>query len=67
MKISELIKELEEIKNKNGDLRVTIYDEYLANEGWDYEYQDLWKNVHPCVEFIDDEEGEPVEEVVCLR
>ena len=67
MKISELIKRLEEIKNKEGDLRVTIFDEYTANEGWDYETQDLWQNICPCVEFVEDDEDNQVEKVVCIR
>lgn len=67
MKISELIKRLEEIKNKEGDLRVTIFDEYTANEGWDYENQDLWQDICPCVEFVEDDEDNQVEKVVCIR
>lgn len=76
MKISEFIKELEEIKKEEGDLRVTVFDEYTANEGWDYEYEDLWTNACICVELVEDEddeeenENEPkegVEKVVCIR
>lgn len=62
MKISEFIKELEEIKEREGDLRVTVFDEYTANEGWDYNYEDLWTNACICVELVKDEDEDDEEE-----
>lgn len=80
MKISEFIKELEEIKEREGDLRVTTFDEYTASEGWgDYDYKDLWTNACICVELAEDdddedeedqeenEDREEPEKVVCIR
>lgn len=67
MKISELIKELEQIKNQEGDLKVTIFDEYTANEGWGYNNKDLWQNTYPVVEFIEDDDENEIEKVVCFR
>jgi len=34
MTISELIKELENIKAEHGDAEVRLYDAYEASEGW---------------------------------
>lgn len=80
MKISEFIKELEEIKEREGDLRVTTFDEYTASEGWeDYDYKDLWTNACICVELAEDDDDEDEEDqeenenreepekVVCIR
>lgn len=67
MKISEVIKKLEEIKNQEGDLKVTIFDDYTANEGWGYDNKDLWQNAHPVVEFIEDDDENEIEKVVCFR
>ena len=67
MKISELIKKLEQIKNQEGDLRVTIFDDYTANEGWGYENQDLWLDTNPVVEMVEDDQDNELEKVVCFR
>lgn len=75
MRISEFIKELEEIKKEEGDIRVTTFDEYTASEGWwDYNYEDLWQDACICVELVEDDDEdkdekdrkEP-EKVVCIR
>lgn len=73
MRISEFIKELEEIKKKEGDIRVTTFDEYTASEGWwDYDYKDLWQDACICVELVEDDDEdekdrEGPEKVVCIR
>lgn len=74
MRISEFIKELEEIKKEEGDIRVTTFDEYTASEGWwDYDYEDLWQDACICVELVEDdddedeEDREEPEKVVCIR
>lgn len=64
MKISEMIKALEQIMATEGDLRVTTYDEYTANEGWDYESQDLWRDARPFVEMVTDDDDTELEKVV---
>lgn len=64
MKISEMIKVLEQIMATEGDLRVTTYDEYTANEGWDYESQDLWRDAHASVDMVTDDDDHEIEKVV---
>lgn len=64
MKISEVIKELEKILATEGDLRVTVYDEYTAAEGWDYKNEDLWLDTSPCVTTVYDDNDKAIEKVV---
>jgi len=43
MTVKEMIKKLQELEAQGlGDIRVVIYDEYTANEGWDYTEDDLY-------------------------
>ena len=43
MTVKEMIKKLQELEAQGlGDTRVVVYDEYTANEGWDYEEDDLY-------------------------
>ena len=53
MTITELIKKLEEIKNKEGNIRVCVYDEYTASEGWDYQEEDLYQDATPRIVHIE--------------
>lgn len=64
MKISEVIKELENILAREGDLRVAVYDDYTAAEGWDYKEEDLWLDTCPCVNTVCDDNGKEIEKVV---
>lgn len=64
MKISEMIKVLEQIMATEGDLRVACFDEYMANEGWDYEAQDLWPDAHASVDMVTDDDDHEIEKVV---
>ena len=64
MRISEVIKNLEAILATEGDIRVTVFDEYTANEGWDYENKDLWIDTEPVVAVIRDDNGKELERVV---
>ena len=63
MTISEMIEKLKAILVTEGDIRVTVYDEYTANEGWDYEESDLWLDAEPFVEYVAD----TTEKVVCIH
>ena len=67
MKISEMITELKKILAEEGDLRVTIFDEYLENEGWDYSNEELWDDAEVRVEMITDDDDNDLEKVVCFR
>lgn len=43
MTIREMIERLEAMAQEHGDdMRVCIYDEYTANEGWGYKEEDLY-------------------------
>jgi hypothetical protein len=64
MTISEVIKALENLKAQYGDLRVTIYDDYTANEGWGYRHEELWLDVDPFVFEVKNDDGKVVETVV---
>jgi len=64
MKISEMIKVLEQIMATEGDLRVACFDEYMANEGWDYEAQDLYPDAHASVDMVTDDDDHEIEKVV---
>ena len=63
MTISKMIEKLNAILATEGDIRVTVYDEYTAEEGWDYEECDLWLDAVPCVEKVADTN----EKVVCIH
>jgi hypothetical protein len=43
MTIRKMIERLEELAQQYGDdMRVCVYDDYTANEGWDFEEEDLY-------------------------
>ena len=67
MKISEMIKALEELKEQYGDIRVTVFDEYTANEGWDYKNEDLWLDAEPMVDKVTDDDDNELEQVVVIQ
>lgn len=67
MKLSEMIKKLQAIYDEKGDLRVTIYDDYTANEGWDYKNEELWCDCEPVLDMVEDDDENEVEEVVLIR
>ena len=67
MTITEMIKKLEAIRAIEGDIRVTVYDEYTANEGWDYKKEELWDNAVPIVDMVRDDDDKEIEKVVCIR
>ena len=67
MVISELIKKLEEIKEKEGDLHIKIFDNYAEEEGWGYDNQDLWLDASPVVEWVEDDDENKIEKVVCFK
>lgn len=66
MTITEIITRLEEIRKTEGDIRVTVYDEYTANEGWDYATEDLWVNARPVVDMVRDDDDNEIEKVVVI-
>lgn len=66
MKISELISKLNTILETEGDLRVTVFDEYTEAEGWDYNREDLWLDASPSVGFVENDKGEKIEKVVTI-
>ena len=47
MKIKELIKKLEELEKKYGNLECYTFDSYAYNEGWDLKFMDEYNTVHP--------------------
>lgn len=53
MTITELINKLEQLKAQEGDIRVCVFDEYTANEGWDFEEEDLYQNPTPHIEYVE--------------
>lgn len=53
MTITELINKLEQLKAQEGDIRVCVYDEYTANEGWDFEEEDLYQSPTPHIEYVE--------------
>lgn len=67
MTITEMIKKLEAIREVEGDIRVTVYDEYTANEGWDYNHEELWLDAEPIVDMVTDDDDKEIEKVVCIR
>jgi hypothetical protein len=55
MTIRELITTLEGLAETHGEeTLVAVYDDYTANEGWDYEEEDLYCTPRPA---LDDEMG----------
>lgn len=66
MTITEMIKKLEAIRAIEGDIRVTVYDEYTSAEGWDYKHEELWCDVEPTVDMVTDDNGKEIEKVVCM-
>ena len=66
MTITEMIKKLEAIRAKEGDIRVTVYDEYTASEGWDYKHEELWIDAEPTVNMVTDDDNKEIEKVVCM-
>lgn len=48
MTIREMITALEALAAQHGDdTRCTVYDDYTANEGWDFEEEDLYLDADP--------------------
>ena len=66
MTITEMIKKLEAIREVEGDIRVTVYDEYTAAEGWDYKNEELWENAVPTIDMVIDDNDKEIEKVVCI-
>ena len=66
MTITEMIKKLEAIRAIEGDIRVTVYDEYTSVEGWYYRNEDLWVDAEPAVNMVTDDDGKEIEKVVCM-
>ena len=66
MTITEMIKKLEAIRAIEGDIRVTVYDEYTSAEGWDYKNEELWVDAEPIVNMVIDDNGKEIEKVVCM-
>ena len=66
MTITEIIKKLEAIREVEGDIRVTVYDEYTAAEGWDYKHEELWADAEPIVNMVTDDDYKEIEKVVCM-
>ena len=66
MTITEMIKKLEAIREIEGDIRVTVYDEYTAAEGWDYSHEELWLDAEPIVNIVIDDNDKEIEKVVYM-
>ena len=66
MTITETIKKLQTILETEGDIRVTTFDLYTANEGWDFERQDLWVDAEPRVGYVEDDDYNDIEKVVVM-
>lgn len=66
MTITEMIKKLEAIRAIEGDIRVTVYDEYTSAEGWNYKNEDLWVDAEPTVDMVIDDNHKEIEKVVCI-
>ena len=67
MTITEMIKKLEVIRATEGDIRVTVYDEYTSAKGWDYKNEELWLDAEPTVDMVVDDNDKEIEKVVCIR
>lgn len=52
MNIEEMIKKLEEIKEVYGNIRVAVYDEYWANEGWNIKEEQLYSTAWASVQEV---------------
>ena len=67
MTITEMIKKLEAIRAIEGDIRVTVYDEYTSAEGWDYKNEEVWADAEPTGDIVIDDNYKEIEKVVCIR
>jgi len=66
MKITQMIAALTAILETEGDLRVTVFDTYTENEGWDYDHADLWCDAAPSLDWVTDDDDNEIEKVVVL-
>ena len=66
MTITEMIKELETIRAKEGDIRVTVFDEYPYEEGYEYDMEDLWLDVYARIADVVDNNNNKIEKVVVI-
>lgn len=67
MTITEMIKKLEAIHAIEGDIRVTVYDEYTSAEGCNYKKEELWTDAEPTIDMVIDDNDKEIEKVVCIR
>ena len=67
MTITGMIKKLEAIRAIEGDIRVTVYDEYTSAEGWDYKNEELWTDAEPTIDMVTNDDDKEIEKVVCIR
>ena len=67
MTITEMIKKSEAIRAIEGDIRVTVYDEYTSAEGWDYKNEELWTDAEPTIDMVTNDDDKEIEKVVCIR
>lgn len=67
MTISEMIKRLQAIKETEGDIRVTVYDDYTADEGYDYNNEDLWVDASAVIDVVTDDDDNELEKVVLIK
>jgi hypothetical protein len=67
MKLSEMIKKLQAIYDEKGDLRVTIFDHYTANEGSYDKNEELWCDCKPVLDMVEDDDENEIEEVVLIQ
>lgn len=67
MTITELIKKLEAIREAEGDIRVTVYDEYTSAEGWDFKNEELWLDADAMVDMVLDDDDNEIEKVVLIH
>lgn len=66
MRISEMIEALQRIMEEEGNLQVTYYDEFMAEEGYDYDHEELWVPATPYVDWVKDNSGKKIRKVVCF-
>ena len=66
MTITEMIKELETIRAKEGDIRVTVFDEYTYAEGYKYNMEELWLDVSAKINDVVDNDNNKIEKVVVI-
>ena len=60
--LRDFINKLEQLAKEHGDnIPVCTYDEYTANEGWEYKEGDLYLEAYACYkEFDEDDVAEGV-------